>query len=341
MIILVILFLLLMLWTVPPPCPEERFESKIPGMETIFVSIASYRDELCPVTLDSLYDNAVYPERVYVGICQQNMESVDSDCAFSLKLKKYQQNIRSVRLNYMDAKGPTYARYLCSTLWEGETYYLQIDSHSKFARGWDEKLISMIKDLKKSGVKKPLLSHYPPNYEDVNLGETNNVTTICKSFFNDRGMLSFEGAQFQDRKNLPQPNAYVAGGMMFLESKFLEEVPFDPNLPHLFVGEEILQSARFWTSGWDIFTPNENTVFHFYTREGKPKFWDHHKGSEDRDAHLKVQNMLRLSKEPIPQHLLVKNEERYGLGKERTIEEYYAYAGINLKDKKVNKSFCV
>ena len=44
-------------------------------MNTIFVSIASYRDENCPKTLYSLFKNAKYPERVFVGICQQNKTS--------------------------------------------------------------------------------------------------------------------------------------------------------------------------------------------------------------------------------------------------------------------------
>ena len=34
----------------------------------------------------------------------------------------------------------------------------------------------------------------------------------------------------------------------------------DPNLDMMFVGEEILHSARMWTHGYDIFSPDENLV---------------------------------------------------------------------------------
>ena len=34
----------------------------------------------------------------------------------------------------------------------------------------------------------------------------------------------------------------------------------DPNLSMMFVGEEILHSARVWTHGYDIFAPDENLV---------------------------------------------------------------------------------
>lgn len=320
-------------------CKEEPFDDLSAPDESIFISIASYRDARCSVTVDDLYEKAAKPDRVFVGICQQNADEGDKDCMFSTATDKYRSNIRTVRMSHLDARGPTYARYLCSTLWQGETYFLQIDSHTKFAEHWDEKLVNMIKALKETGVKKPLLSHYPPNYEDVQLGEQDSVTTICKSFFNDRSMISFEGAQFQKRQALPQPNAYVAGGMFFAESTFLKEVPFDPDLPYLFVGEEILHSARFWTNGWDIFTPSESVVFHYYTREGEPKFWDHHKGSEDAAAHSKVQHLLKLSKSTAPPYV-TKNLERYGLGTERSLDDYYKYCGIDLKKKKVNKSFC-
>ena len=41
-----------------------------------------------------------------------------------------------------------------------------------------------------------------------------------------------------------------------------QEVPFDPELPYLFDGEELLYSARLWTSGYDLFAPVANAVFH-------------------------------------------------------------------------------
>ena len=105
----------------------------------IFVSIASYRDDVCISTINSLYENAKYPDKVFVGICQQNYEDIDMDCLNNDKLtfdKKLKNNIRIIRIPYYDAKGPVYARYLCSSLIDKnkEKYYLQIDSHSIFIK---------------------------------------------------------------------------------------------------------------------------------------------------------------------------------------------------------------
>lgn len=312
---------------------------KVNPAETIFVSIASYRDKDCPQTVRSLFENAAIPENITVGICQQNAES-DPDCY----PEEWRNNIRIMRLNYMDALGPTYARYLCSTLWSGEKYYLQIDSHSLFAKNWDTKLIEMIKYLKAHGVRKPVLSHYPRMHSDYNTAENSGtVPMICKSFFTDDNIISFEAAKHMsiDKTNPMRATAYIAGGMLFAESVFLKEIPFDPNLPFLFQGEEILQSARFWTHGWDIFTPSENLIFHYYSRSGEPKIWTDNKQYNSTDAINKVKFLLNLDNKmnKIPKHL-ERNLEIYGLGKERSLADYFKFAGIDVAEKKVTRNFC-
>ena len=50
---------------------------------------------------------------------------------------------------------------------------------------------------------------------------------------------------------------HLAAGMLFLNSNFLKTVPFDPWLPYVFEGEEMLLSARLWTNGYNFYMPNE------------------------------------------------------------------------------------
>lgn len=309
----------------------------------IFVSIASYRDDVCLTTLQSLYTMADKPNNVYVGICQQNKDEEDTDCVAG----GYEDhpNVRMIRIPYFDAKGPTHARYLCSTLWDGEEYFLQVDSHTKFVKGWDTLCIGMLMDIKNKGLsQKPVLSHYPREineYEVYDDGMKKMVPRMCKSFFNDRGMISFMGAESLDTNNVPYMTPYVAGGMFFCESYFLKELPFDPNLPFLFVGEEILHSIRFYTHGWDIFTPTENVVFHEYTRAEKPKIWTDNPTYSDIPAFDKVKFYLKLfdDENKVTDYLKF-NLDKYGLGKVRTLEDYYNFAGIDVQNKKVYKNFC-
>jgi hypothetical protein len=305
--------------------------------------VASYRDEVCNSTIKSLFENAEDPKRVFVGICQQNKEGEDKECNQSFENSP---NVRMLRIPYYEAKGPTYARYLCSTLWDGEQYFLQVDSHSKFIKNWDSISIQMIQDIKSQGLsQKPVLSHYPKeieSYENETEETKKNVPRICKTFFNDRGMLSFMGAVELDTKGQFYKTPYVSGGMVFCESSFLKELPFDPNLPYLFVGEEILHSVRFYTNGWDVFTPNQNIVFHEYTRENKPKIWTDNTTYSDEPAVNKVKYYLHLIDQDASQLSpdVKINMDKYGLGNTRSLESFWKFTEIDTKKKTVGTNFC-
>lgn len=300
------------------------------GNETIFISVASYRDDECPSTLEHIFYNADNPSRVFVGVCQQN-DTSDIEC--TLPKKELLNNIRTIHLKHHEAKGPTWARYLCSTLYNNEDYFFQIDSHTKLRKGWDTKCINMIKKIKESGISQNVvLSHYPAAWEtygDENIG----VTRICKSFFNERGMISFQGAMHIKTDEFVQ-TPYVTGGFLFSEGKMIKDVPYDPYLDYLFVGEEILHSIRIWTSGYDIFTPNENIAYHEYTRSEKPKIWTDKKYT-DEEAFEKVKELIGLKGASG-----LYNDYKYGLGDKRSLEDYYKFAGIDIKNKEVTSDFC-
>jgi len=315
------------------------------NFKSIFVSIASYRDKYCSKTLESCFSNAKNPNNIYVGICIQNDEK-DEDCTIhNESLKQFNKNIQTIKLKHHEAKGPTWARYLCATLFNNEDYFFQIDSHILFRQNWDEILINMLQEIKdNTDSKNIVISHYPPSYSDHNnkKKENHSVDTICQSFFNERGVVSFLGAEsmnMKEKKYIKTP--HIAGGMVFSEGTCIKDVPYDPNLPYLFVGEEILHSARIWTSGYDIYTPTENTVYHLYTRTDQPHIWNDKKYS-DEDATNKVKYLMNFDKnvkDKIPEHVMY-NIEKYGLGKTRTLDEYLEYAGINVNDFKITKNFC-
>ena len=319
-------------------------------MPSIFVSIASYRDLYCSRTLESIFKNAKDPTNIFVGICIQNDDG-DEDCHLTNpELAQHNGNISTIRMRHFEAKGPTWARYLCSTLYNKQDYFLQVDSHTLFAKDWDAKLINMMMEIKYTTDSTDIiLSQYPPNYEDYEK-ETNNpkmVHAICTSFFNDSGMISFPGAEVIDMSTESRyiQSAYIAAGMFFCEAKCLIDVPFDPNLPNLFVGEEISHSIRCWTAGYDIYTPNENTVYHLYTRSDQPHIWDDKKDNKhysDVDAVNKVKAMLELDPEAqakVPEHIK-ENIDKYGLGTKRSLQDYYNFAEIDIKNRKVSKNFC-
>ena len=60
--------------TGPTPKPELSV-SNWDSSSTIFVAVASYRDEICHETIGSLFKNAAFPDRVVVGLVQQVAQS--------------------------------------------------------------------------------------------------------------------------------------------------------------------------------------------------------------------------------------------------------------------------
>ena len=162
-LLLLIIFLTYSNYNSIKECFVNTYPDDSPKKDYIFISIASYRDELCPKTLISLYENAKNPEKVIVGICQQNDENDDADCFFPKTHKLYNKiknNIKTIRISSKHAKGPTYARWLCSALWYGEEFYLQIDSHTTFEKKWDKTIID---DIRSYNNNKICITYYPPD----------------------------------------------------------------------------------------------------------------------------------------------------------------------------------
>jgi [Skp1-protein]-hydroxyproline N-acetylglucosaminyltransferase len=268
--------------------------------QSIFVSLGTYRDPYCPMTLKSLFANANSPKNVFVALFQQNcfeavcrtgvlqgggMEDTGTDVNCYEEFCKSPEgqtsnacnngNIRLFNVNESESLGPYMARYFGSKFYRGEEYYLQIDSHSEFVENWDQKLIKMVAD---APAKKPIISTYPP---DSSMSWRNTAGfRMCDSEFAtsqiEWQIIRLSPSRSYESKPRSEPTyaPFVAAGFFFAPAQFLHDVPFDPLLPWIFMGEEISMSARVWTAGYDIFSPTINVLNHYYVRRHYPKFWE-------------------------------------------------------------------
>lgn len=281
---------------------------------SIFVSVPSFRDSLCSSTVNGAFEMAERPDMVFVGVCEQNLEQAERCAPFGTR----GDHVRVVSMPHDEAKGPCYARYVCSTLYRGEQYYMQVDSHTMFVRGWDDKLREMMRMVPPRSV----LSHYPQPYDPAT-GETrrerlHTVPVNCGVKDAKDGIPVFKSLEKRPGAS-PRPMPGIGGGMLFMPGEALLETPLDPELDFLFNGEEILYGARLYTRGWNVYAPHENVVFHYYTREDAPKFWDDpeiKRRSRGKDPQTKVRRVLGLDGSPP----LI---GRYGLGWARSIDGYF------------------
>ena len=302
--------------------------------ETIFVQIASYRDnELLPTIKDCL-KNAKWKKNLHFCIAWQHS---DKDKWDNLDEYKNDPRFNIIDINYKDAKGVCWARNRLQRYYKGETYTLQLDSHHRFVKNWDEILIKMYKDLQAKGHEKPLLTGYLPGYFPKNDPKGRNIevwfTTIDR--YMPEGPVFVKPEYVSNWRELtePIPARFYSGHFAFTTGQFVYEVPHDPDF--YFHGEETSISVRAYTHGYDLFHPHIPIIWHEYTREGKSRHWD--------DDH-RFSDMDRFSFRKYKALFGIDEEKREGLdfvgvdlGTKRTVHDFERYAGIDFKGKRIHK----
>jgi len=308
---------------------------------TIFVSIPSYRDPECSKTLADCFDKAKYPGRVFVGVCQQN-EVTDEDCLASVTAQHFLPNIRVLRISADEARGPVYARALIEqNLYRDESYYMLIDSHTLFVPGWDEECI---KQLALCNSMKPVLTCYPAEY-DIKTRQMpvhQNATFLKFRDFHPRiGFTQQDPVRYKFPPPRPQPSLLWGAGFSFTLGEVIKTVPYDINLQYVFLGEEISMAARLWTSGYDLFAPMTNIVFHHSSRVYRPVFWEkfYKKNGKslvpdevrEERKRLEAQGNARIHS--LLTGAIPPGSDQWGLGTERTLIEFQEYTGIDFISK--------
>lgn len=296
--------------------------------DTIFIQIASYRDpELIP-TITDLISKAKTPELLSFGICLQDTEEELIRLRGILPKKS-----KIIEVPWVESKGLCWARASIQSLYDGEKWTLQLDSHHRFAQHWDEQLISMWYECNSA---KAILTSYAGVYDPaLDVLDTRGPYKMVADAFTSSGTILFRPYSFTEEEkslNRPLKARFVSGHFFFTKGDHCTEYKYDPNL--YFAGDEISLSIRSYTLGWDLFHPHKNIVWHEYTRQGRPKHWgDHIKGVSDMAWHERdVISKKRLRK-------MLKEEDNdsditgYDIGTARTHMEYEAYAGINFKER--------
>jgi len=299
--------------------------------QRIFVQIASYRDPECQWTLKDMFEKASNPERVFAGVVWQYVLGEDKHC-FMVETRPDQ--VRTTRINARFSQGVCWARAETQKLWQGEEYTLQIDSHTRFESDWDQKLIHI---CEQTGSPKPVITCYPPSYSPPDNRETGYIFSMGAKEFDKDGMFTMAGRaiKVEDAPAGPIPGVFCSGCFLFAPSAVIEEIPYDPNL--YFLGEEITLAVRLWTHGWDLFYPNRLIVYTNWDRKyRKTHFGDHADWHElNRRSYSRVQHLLGVQECADPG--VIKDLEKYGLGVERTLEEYQIHSGVNFRDKTLSE----
>ena len=294
---------------------------------TIFISIASYRDSELSKTITSAINNAEHPEDLYFGVVYQGTEREKPDLS-------YVNNLSIIEMHPKFAKGAGYARSLAMGLYKDEDYFLQIDSHTRFVPGWDTKSISELNKAKEiSNNQKIILSYFPSAFivegsKDTVLTKSNDHATypmIQVPVINNLEKWGAKRLDFEDKdRKFPELSKTVLGGYIFSDGSIVKEVPYDPEIS--FFGEEICFAVRAWTRGWDIYSPSIDICYHFYLRGFYPRIWQ-----DENLKGLSWKELEAISEKKQKNVLCGIQNDIYGVGTTRSIEEYEKFVNLNFK----------
>jgi hypothetical protein len=280
-----------------------------------------------------MLNNAKKPDNIIIGICRQYHPEDKFD---NLDKWKDDKRFRILDVLYTESKGVCWARHQVQQLYQGETYTLQIDSHMRFEKNWDDEMIKMVKQLQKKGHKKPLLTGYVSSFDPDNdpKGRVKEPWRMSFDRFIPEGAVFFLPESIPSWRDLTEPVTarFYSAHYAFTVGDFAKEVQHNPE--YYFHGEEISISARAYTWGYDLFHPHKVLIWHEYTRKGRTKQWDDDKkwGEKNSHSHLTNRKLFGMDGEKQEGH-----DGPYGFGPIRTLKQYEEYAGLLFSKRAVQQ----
>ena len=306
---------------------------------SIFISIASYQDPLLVSTIFSAYENAANKNSLIFSICDQ------SDIAIKVNEIKFSKQIHYDHVDPLFSKGPCWARHRAQSFFNDEDFFLQIDSHTQFAPNWDVIFIQQLEKISANQeqddyFKKPIITSYPRSFKvldfDKGLFELRTGDKHTQVITYRKDSLFLKGS-FSRQMGIPTKHndithaILIAAGCIFTKGSFVKEIPYDPN--YYFYGEELSMALRAFTHGYSFFHIPDVPLFHLYTDTSdlpRKLHWD---PEDDKKRAVKWTELDKKSLNRLDDLFARKVEEPMNLGYERSLGDYAAISGMDLKNK--------
>jgi len=294
---------------------------------SIYISIASYRDEMLKHTILQALHKAKDPKGLSFGVVEQAYENERLQVSDGLRKK-----IQYVAVDPRESRGACWARSLCMAMYNDEDWFFQIDAHTVFDQDWDERLINAATECAKINPK-CIVSSYPTPFDRkdgkiirhmFNGVLVHIVSSKAQEF--DPKHLKLKFVATRVKRDTPVRGLHLAGGCIFTQGKFVYEVPYDPYM--YFNGEEQAMAVRAFTHGYDIFHVPSLPMYHLYAE--RPRHWDKDT-TKERTVHWGSMQ-LRTTKR-LEDLISGKDMGAYGLGRVRTMQEYIEFSGIDYFNK--------
>jgi hypothetical protein len=281
---------------------------------SVFVHLVGYGNSDVVQTIRDCIENSADKSNLHFGVCLQQDEDIPSEIVHP--------RIKVHRVPRLESRGPGWARSVAQAFYDGQDYQMQINSWSRFAEGWDEKLISA---LGQTGSSKPLITNYPNKY-NKSTNEKEQPDTAYRSqiyqIFNDTPM-----AWPAPMKGIATivPSKWINENFFFSRGSHCADVKADPELYYSELESSV--TVRSFCAGYDMFNHFVPIVWKNY--EQIQRNWN-----EDPEWWLKD----NASKKRMGMILdgIVGGE--FGLSSFRSLRDFELYSGVDLKNKRLQKS---
>lgn len=285
--------------------------------KTIFISLVAYCDNELVPTLTDIFAKARHPERVRIGLINQDDDPPRlHECP---GIKPWLNQIAHKHILPSLSKGYGACRAEVNrTFYHGEDFYLQIAPHSRLAQDWDVRFLEL---YKKIPGKKHILIATPHNY-DPETEQKSFFYYVCGiKQFHPHAIVAhkterdIDGLDFSTSETglIHQP-MFVAG-CIFAPACWLSDVAYDENI--YLMGEELDISLRTFGAGYRAMMFKDPIVWHCWGRRNRKKIGQ----IDDRANFTRLNNE---SKKYIFEKLLNEKYERQ--------TEFFALYGLTRKD---------
>jgi hypothetical protein len=242
--------------------------------DSIYLAIASYRDQELIATIYSALSNAKNKDRIFFYVFSQDDSHPKIENLFKLfETKKYFYD----KEHYSVSTGVGYGRSRTQSLLSDKyKYYFQVDSHTQFSKDWDSRLIADYESLR-SIWGNYIFSSYPPGYNYLEYGdikfETDGIPPVVQIYPKSDASYPFDPkyATYAG-KEFGTDSGYFCAGLAFGYSELFLKVPYDKNI--FFHGEEHTMSVRFYEQNISIVCPPSVYIFHNYNGSRRLRQWD-------------------------------------------------------------------
>lgn len=240
--------------------------------DKIFVSIAGLNEPFTKQTVLSAMSAADRSDRLSFGIFIQDTHDYDHG------LEDIDADIRILKSKGTTQMGIGISRLSASILRNySEDFYLQVDAHVIFSKGWDTILLDRYRELL-AVADKPIISMHGPLWAIVNgVPVDQHGEEIDPYNYLGKGK-EIRNAAIIQPDDMPERRGtdIVSGGPIFFDDfvssnlltaqfiftkiDFIDEVGNDPLI--LFLADEPTMSMRAWTRGYRIFAIKDIVFLH-------------------------------------------------------------------------------